>query len=481
MSGAVAVASARGGQIVITFAYNAALARLISPHDFGLVAMAMVAGGFLQVFRDAGLSTATIQRDGITDKQVSNLFWMNVAVSSLAMFVMAVTAPIVAWFFHQPELVGISVIMSLGFLLEGLAVQHVAILHRQMRFNLVSGLEFACIAAGFLVGVICALSGWGYWSLVATTLSTLAFRVATIWTVSGWWPQRPSRGSGTRPLLRFGADLTLVGIVYALSRGCDSLLIGRYLGSDAVGLYSRATAFLTRPLEILMSPIYTVLVPALSRLQNDPPRYRRAYLQMFEGLAIGAFLLAGLLFPIADGIVAVVLGAKWMAAAPIFQALTMAFIYLPLGTATTWLYTSQGRGRDLLVSTCVGAAIMVGGFLAGLPFGPRGVAIGYSASSLLGLLPLTFYIAGRSGPVSTRDLWVASVSHAPVLVAVLTMTTFVRALFVPAAPVLLQLTVCMGFGGAIGAATVYGMPRSRQAVVGIVAQLNDLRSHRAQS
>src|SRR5262249_46778864 len=153
-----------------------------------------------------------------------------------------------------------------------------------------------------------------------------------------------------RPLVRFGADLTLVGVVYALSRGCDSLLIGRYLGSDAVGLYSRSTALLTRPLDRLMAPIYTVIVPALSLLQSEPERYRSAFLQVYEGLAIAAFVLAGLLFSLADVVVKVILGSQWDAAAPIFSALTFAFVYLPLATATSWLYTSQGRGRDLLVT-----------------------------------------------------------------------------------------------------------------------------------
>src|SRR5262245_54852140 len=102
MWGALASAGGRGGLLVLTFVYNAVLARLISPHEFGLVAMAMVVGGFLQVFKDAGLSTATIQREEITNAQVSNLFWINVAVGSAAMFGMAITGPLVARFFYQP-------------------------------------------------------------------------------------------------------------------------------------------------------------------------------------------------------------------------------------------------------------------------------------------------------------------------------------------------------------------------------------------
>ena len=190
-----------------------------------------------------------------------------------------------------------------------------------------------------------ALANWTYWALVGATLSTAAFRMTAVWMLSRWRPQGPARRSGTRPLVRFGADLTLVGVVYALSRGCDSLLIGRYLGSDAVGLYSRATALLTRPLERVMAPVYTVIVPALSRLQSEPDRYRRAFVRAFEGLAIAAFFLGGLLFPLASLLVRVILGDKWHAAAPIFAALTFALVYLPLAAGASWLCTSQGTRK----------------------------------------------------------------------------------------------------------------------------------------
>jgi PST family polysaccharide transporter len=476
MWGALASAGAQGGQLVIAFAYNAALARLISPHDFGLVAMAMVVAGFLQIFKDAGLSTATIQREDITDAQVSNLFWVNVAVGGAAMLGMASAAPLVARFFHQPELVGLSVVLSLAFLLDALVVQHVAILSRQMRFTLLSGVDLCCSAAGFLVGLAMAFAHCEYWSLVGATLSTSVLRVVSVWTLTGWRPQPPLPRSGTRPLIRFGADLTLVGVVWAMARGCDSLLIGRYFGSDAVGLYSRATALLTRPLERLMFPIYSVIVPALSRLQSEPERYRTAFLQVFEAVAIAGFFLAGLLLPTADVLVRVILGETWTAASPIFAALTLAIVFLPLATATSWLYTSQGRGRDLLVTACVGATVMVAAFLAGLPFGATGVAIGYSASSLLAILPLTFYIGGRTGPVSSRDLWFATIGHFPIFFAVLAATWLTAEWIAPTRTPILQLGVCSAAGGFAGLVALCASAKSRRSMSSLLARIKELRT-----
>jgi PST family polysaccharide transporter len=437
--------------------------------------MGTAVGGFLQVFKEAGLSTATIQRENITHAQVSNLFWINLGVGGMASFTMAVSAPLIAWFFHQPALTGITVALSASFLFDALAVQHMALLNRQMQFKTISIVEVGSMAAGFLVGIAMAMRDWGYWSLVGATLSTAALRVSAIWTVSQWRPQTPARRSGTRPLVRFGADLTLVGVVYAVARGSDSLLIGRFLGSEAVGLYSRATALLNRPIDRLIGPIYAVIVPVLSRLQTQPDRYRQAFLQVFEGLAIAGFIFAALFLPLAHPTVSVILGQRWEAAASVFAALTVAAIYLPLSTSTSWLYTSQGRGRDLLITSVIGACVMIGSFIAGLPFGARGVAIAYSASGILVQLPITCYVVGRCGPVSFLDLWRAFWRHVPVAVVVLTVTSLAALATAGLVP-LVRLLVCLPVGLFAAGACFLLFPQTRRTGARAVRMLSQMRT-----
>ena len=474
-AGGLVGAVAQGSQMVLLIAYNAVLARLLSPLDFGLVAIATGVSGLLNVFKDAGLSTATIQRENITYAQVSNLFWINVGVSGLATSAMALGAPLIAWFFRQPELVGLSVALSSAFLFEGLTVQHVALLNRQMQFRTISVIEVGSTAAGYLVGVGMALLDFGYWSLVGATVSTGALRTIAIMAVARWRPQRPTKRSGTRPLVRFGADLTLVGVLYWFARGSDTLLLGRFVGSEAVGLYSRATALLTRPMERLTSTITSVIVPALSRLQSEPDRYRQAFLLVFEGLAIIGFVFTGLFLPLAHPVVAVMFGQQWEAAAPIFAALTVAAIYLPLSNATSWLYTSQGRGRDLLLTVSVGACVMVASFSVGLAFGPIGVAAGYSVSGILIQLPITCYIAGRRGPVSAKDLFVALARHVPLGVVVLAVTTFTALSTAQLSP-LTRLFLGVPSGLLAGAASLVLLPHTKHAATRILRGLNNLRT-----
>jgi O-antigen/teichoic acid export membrane protein len=477
LSGAIASTGAQAGQLLLILSYNAILARLVSPHDFGLVAMAMVVAGFLQVFKEAGLSTATIQREDITQAQVSNLFWINLSVGFTAMVALSLMSPMIAWFFHQPELLGISAVLSIAFLVDGSVVQHVALLNRQMRFQMISYVELGSAAAGFLLGAVMALNGWGYWSLVVATLTTSVIRATTVWVLSPWRPQRFASKSGTWPLLKFGVDLTLVGVIYALSRGFDSILIGRYLGSDALGVYSRGIALITRPLERLIAPVYSVMVPALSRLQTEPERYRKAFLQVFEALAVSAFAIAGLLLAIADPLVLVILGDRWTAASPILAALSPAVIHIVLGSATSWLYTSQGRGTDLVRTASIGAALLTGSFILGLNFGATGVAAAYSASGLA-LLPITFYVAGRTGPVSTRDLWLAAAGHLPVFMVVLS-ATLLSASYVPASfSNLARLLFSTAVGATAAAAATFVFGRSRRAAGTVLATLaNHVNRH----
>src|SRR4051812_39505791 len=151
-------------QFVLMLGYNAALARLLTPRDFGLVAMVMTIIGFLQIFRDMGLSTATIQRADITHAQVSNLFWLNVSVSGLISVIIAGGGPVMAWFYHEPSLTNIALALSGYFILNGLAGQHMALLNRQMRFLAISLVEVGSMAVGFLIGITLALTGFGYWS-----------------------------------------------------------------------------------------------------------------------------------------------------------------------------------------------------------------------------------------------------------------------------------------------------------------------------
>jgi len=221
-SGAVTI-SAQGAKFLLNVASTMILARLLLPQDFGLVAMVTTVTGFLRVFKDAGLSVATVQRERITHAQVSNLFWINVAVSLLSSLIVAVSAPVIAWFYRDSRLISVTLLLSITFIISGATVQHRALLNRQMRFKALALIEVGSMAVGVLVGVAMALEGCRYWSLVGSNLSMEIGGLLLTWSLSRWRPQLPTRGSGIGPLVSFGAHRTAAGLIISLARGSDNL------------------------------------------------------------------------------------------------------------------------------------------------------------------------------------------------------------------------------------------------------------------
>jgi O-antigen/teichoic acid export membrane protein len=473
-SGFITVTS-QGVQFALNLASTMVLARILMPQDFGLLAMVFTIMSFLRVFREAGLSTATVQREGITHAQVSNLFWVNVAVSGLVSVLVAAMAPVIAWFYREPRLVGITLVLSVTFLLTGLAVQHTALLNRQMRFKVIAVIQIGSMLAGILAGIGMALLNCGYWSLVGSNLTTSLVALLMTWYASPWRPKLFARHSGTRPLLHFGANLTAGFFLSSLARGMDGLLIGRVYGAFSVGLYSRAAAMLTRPLEQFMAPIDAVFIPVFSRLQTEPERFRRKYLEFYETMALGSFLFTGMFFALAHPLTLVVLGPKWENAAVIFANFSFAALAYPLGICASWLFTSQGRGRDSFRASLVVSIIIAGSLIAGLPFGPAGVAFAYSMSALLIQIPVYFWLVGRRGPVSTSDLWIGFLKHLPAWVVVcgvawLTLTAVLN--FSPLA----QLAICIPASLLAGGAFIFVYTPSRRVAASLYSLLREMKT-----
>src|SRR5436190_1645632 len=477
ISSAFVTIAAQGARFGLQLASIIVLARLLAPKDFGLFAMVTTVMGFLRVFQDARLSTATVQREDITHAQVSNLFWINVAMSGAASLILAAGAPIIAWFYREPRLIPITLVLSSTFLLSGLAVQHTALLNRQMRFQAIAIIQVGSMLIGIAVGIGMAWLNYSYWALVCGNLATVAATVVLTWMAVPWWPQAPARRSGVWPLVSFGANLATGDFICSFARGADGLLVGRFYGADSVGLYTRAGALLNRPMEQFLVPITSVFVPVLSRVQTQPERYRRTFLQVYEAMALLSFLFTGLLFALARPLTLVVLGPKWEQAAIIFAGFTIAALCAPPATASTWLFASQGRGKDWLLTSFLLSGITLVSFVAGLPFGPAGVAIAYSAAFLVVGLPVHYYFAGRRGPVTTADLWIGIFRYVPLWIVVCGATWLMRLLFANSPP-LVQLLICAPVGLIAGAILICILAPMRRVALSLVDILRDLKTKR---
>jgi len=370
----------RGGSLMI-------LARLLGPKDFGLVGMVTAFTGVLVLLRDFGLSSATVQRTTVTKEQISTLFWINMVVGTLLALLAAVMAPLIAAFYHEPRLFGVTIVLAVGFLFNAAGVQHSALLQRQMRFTALSIIGVVSLIVGTAIAIGGAKAGYGYWALVAMSVSSPLVATIGFWVATGWVPGPPQRRTGIRSMMRFGGTLTLNGLVAYIAYNAEKVLIGRFWGTDAIGIYGRAYQLVNIPTDNLNSAVGEVAFSALSRVQDDPSRFRSYFLKGYS-LVLAMTLpltIACILF--ADDVVAVLLGPKWNDAVVIFRLLAPTILIFAVINPLGWLLYSLGLVNRSLRIALVFAPTIIAGYVVGLPYGPKGVAFAYSAVMALWVIP----------------------------------------------------------------------------------------------
>ncbi|HZQ18228.1 MAG TPA: lipopolysaccharide biosynthesis protein [Terriglobales bacterium] len=379
------------------------LARLLGPKDFGLVGMVTAFTGVLNLFRDFGLSTATVQRETVTEEQVSTLFWINVLVGVILAVLAVALAPLVVRLYHEPRLFGITAVLSAGFLFNAAGIQHSARLQRQLRFTALAVINIVSLFVSTIAAISMAKLGYGYWALVTMTVTLPFTSTIGLWIATAWIPGAPRRKAGLRSIIRFGSTITLNGLVVYTAYNLEKILLGRFWGAEAIGLYGRAYQLISLPTDNLNSSVGEVAFSALSRVQGDPIRLKSYFLK-------GYSLVLALTIPItitsalfASDLIAVVLGPNWKDAALIFRLLAPTILIFAMINPLAWLLFSLGMvGRSLKIALVL-APLVITGYLCGLRFGPKGVAIGYSTVMALWLLPhLAWCVQGTV--ISLRDI-----------------------------------------------------------------------------
>ncbi len=381
--GAAVTFVAQGLRFIFQFGSQVALARLLLPADFGLVAMIGPVLSFVQIFNELGLSQATIQRAEISQGELSALFWINAAISFVLALLMAALAPLVAVFYGQPRLTAICISLAVILVISGLSTQQIALMNRRMRFTQLATIDVACSAVAVVAGLGAAWAGVGYWSLVVMQGVNSLTILVLAWILSGWRPSRPRRQAGVGAMLRFGGHLTGYNLINFAGTNLDSVLIGKVGGSVALGLYDRAFKLVGAPIWQISLPVARVATSLLSRLTLSPDHYRSAFLQMLQVLLLATVPAVVFVTIAAPTLVPFLLGPAWVAAVPIVSALAIATAFAPLSISSYWLFVSQGRAGEQLGYICIKTVLALAALLAGLPWGALGVARSYAVFGLV--------------------------------------------------------------------------------------------------
>jgi PST family polysaccharide transporter len=465
----------QGTRFVLQLASIMVLARLLTPADFGMVAMVTAITGLANAFQDLGLSEATIQRQKISHDQVSTLFWINVAVGLGLTLIMASLAPMLAWFYREERLRDITFLLSLTFLFSGLTVQHGALLRRQMRFVSLGIRDVASYALALPVALILAWRGFGYWAIVSVPLIANFNRMALSWMMCRWIPSLPRRNANVGSMVAFGGNIATSYMLLNVMRNADSVLIGRYLGAGPLGFYSRAYNLVMQPMRQLFDPVGSVAIPAFSRLQGDPERFAHYYLRTINLLTWVSASILGILFVAAEPVTLLLLGNKWREAAPVFQILNISTFAQLLQWSTIWLFVSQGKSGRLLRQSLITSPIVIAGYLIGLPFGIKGVAL--SASMIqLGILPWILNYSFQGTHLTLRRVGQAILYPISLSLAGVAVAEIALHLLTPQRIASQLLVVAVAFGVAYLLSGL--IPSVREEVLSLRKILSELRFRR---
>lgn len=383
---------------------TAILARILTPFDYGLIAMALVISNFAKVINDFGLTQGTVQSTEITQQQLSNVFWINVGVGIVLTILIAITAPLTGLIFEQSELPGIQIFISVVFFFGALSVQHKAILQRKIAFKKIAIVEIVAKAVAVAVGVYLGLNGFRYWALAAIPVANALMVTIGMWVFFPWLPGRLDVKTSINSIVVFGKNVTAFNVVNYLSRNADSFLVGKFLGSQALGLYSKAYSLLMLPVLQIQGPLTQVGFAALSRLKENPQHFRNYYLKM---VGIIAFLTAPLVLVIGlntNDLILVMLGEQWLEAGSVFQILALAALLQPISGTIGMVLIAKGDSEAYFRLGVATAIVNVGAFLVGIQWGIAGVAFSFTISNYLRLLPTLWY-GFRHTSISVSDFF----------------------------------------------------------------------------
>lgn len=404
LRGAAAAVVSTYGSGILQIAAAIILARLLTPGDFGLVAIATLLTSFAPFLIDFGLGDATAQRKSITQSQVSSLFWISSGIGfGLAAFV-ALCSPLIAWMYGEPRLESIAFYSATTFVLWGMSGQHLALLRRTMQFAIVAKVQILSALAGLAIAIPLAMSGYGYWALVLRPIVSSFCVVVGAWLACSWRPGRPVFDNEVKAMVRFGMHVVGYAIVAAVARAVDRIALGLFYGPREVGYYHNALILYENSIFSALTQVHSVGSAALGKLQSNPADLRQKYEAALSALAFFVMPAAVILSVTAQDLVVLLLGEKWRESGVLLSIIALRGIFHVIQGSQGWLHLSTGRPDRWKNWGIVTAIVQTLAVLGGLPFGPPGVAVAFVAAGWLIAFPSISY-AGRLTGISATSVF----------------------------------------------------------------------------
>lgn len=377
----------KGGAQLVQLVSLVALARLLSPSDFGLIAMVMAVIGVANIFRDLGLSAATVRAKDISSEQASTLMYVNIGFGAVMTTIVLGCAPFVAQFYGDERLTPIAHALAWTFLLGSMGTQHLSLLRRQMKFAALAWMNLIAVTLGQGVAVFLAFQEFGYWSLVIGTVLTQASKVLMAWTVNSWRPEKPVFDANVKRMVSFGGNLMIFSLLGYIAFNVHNVVIGWRFGPEEVGYYNRAFAIVSLLAGYVVGPLSLVAPAALARMTDEPDRYNETYLNTVAMMLLLTAPISFVTAIAAKDIVGLLLGSRWEDSVVIVQILALGVIPQTLCATSGWLYLSHGDSRSMMQWGVGGWGALIVFLIVGASYGTQGVAVAYASGMFILLYP----------------------------------------------------------------------------------------------
>jgi PST family polysaccharide transporter len=314
---------------------------------------------------------------------LSTIFWLNAATGLCIAAALFAVAPLIAAFYQEPRVTNVVRVLSFSLVISGFGGLQQALLERQLSFRTLAKVEMFSTLLGAVVSIVLAAAGFGVWSLVFQALTQTLVVVLLVWSVSTWRPGLMFGWNVVRSVSGFGLNLTGFQVVNYTFRNIDNLLIGRYLGSNDLGIYNLAYRVMFFPLLTISDVIGRVMFPVYAHVQDDDARLRRYYLKAGGAIAFVSFPMMLGMMAVAGPFVSAVFGEKWTRVTVLLLILAPVGMVQSIGTTVGSIYLVKAR-TDTMLKWSIAASIVVTIAVAiGLQWGMVGVAIGYAIAALL--------------------------------------------------------------------------------------------------
>lgn len=472
--GAAVTVAAQIARMALQLISVVTLARLLTPSDFGIVAIGLLVVGFGELFRDFGLSQAAVQAPELSTDTRTNLFWINAAFGvGLAVLCYLAAWPVAA-VTDAPEVIGVCHALALTFVFNALAAQYRAGLMRQLRFTALSLLEVVAAAAGLTVAIAGAVAGIGYWALVAQQLTTIIVTLIALVAMGRWLPGLPNRRGDVRSFLSFGWNLVASQVVAYIASNVDTAIVGTRYSTATLGLYNRAFQLVVVPVGQIRAPLTNVALPVLSRLRDSDVEFNRFVVRAQLVMGYALCLALGFVAVAADPIVRVLLGPDWGDSTFFLRCFSAAAMFQTLAFVGFWVYLSRALTHVLFRYSMVSAAIKISCVVIGAFWGPTGIAIGFAVAPALSW-PISLWWLSRHAPIRLGMLYAGAGR-------ILGMTAVGIAVAVPVVlwtsfPPLAELAL-LAVAYAAGLLILLSIPRYRKDAADIIATMKLVRSGR---